>query len=143
MAWRLERESVNMPIHSCSEKAERAVCMATSSALMMVRVSSVPAASIYIVVEVGMCTTAAPSLGWPSMSEPSVYTQFSGIYFGFQGCGKGGASSLMGGRMLAVPVRGSLWTSVGSGWEDVYSSPSDAPVIGWSLEQPAESAWSG
>ncbi len=34
-----------------------------SSARMMVRVSSVLAASIYMVVEVGMCTTAARNLG--------------------------------------------------------------------------------
>ena len=52
----------------CSET----VCMATSSALMMVRLSSVPAASMNMVVVVGICTTAAPSLGKPLMSEPSV-----------------------------------------------------------------------
>ena len=41
----------------------RAVCMATSSARMMVRVSSVHVASMNMVVEVGISTNAAPSLG--------------------------------------------------------------------------------
>ena len=61
-----------MPIQVLVENAERAVGMATSSALMMVRVSSVLATSMYIVVLVGMCTTAAPKRGWPVMLEPSV-----------------------------------------------------------------------
>jgi 2-keto-3-deoxy-L-rhamnonate aldolase RhmA len=59
----LKRESVNIPIHSCSANVARAVCMATSSARMIVRVSSVPTASIQRVVEVGMCTIVAPNLG--------------------------------------------------------------------------------
>jgi hypothetical protein len=72
--------------------------MATSSARMMVRVSSHPAASIYIVLFVGMCITAAPSMGCPLMSEPLVYTHSSGEKWGVQGtrtgrvvhCGYGG-----------------------------------------------------
>ena len=52
-----------MPIQSWLSNVVRAVCMATNPALMMVRVSSVPAASMNMVVEVGICTTAAPSLG--------------------------------------------------------------------------------
>ena len=40
------REYVNMSIQSWVENGERAVCMATSSARMMVRVSSLPAASM-------------------------------------------------------------------------------------------------
>jgi len=48
MAWRLDRESVKMPIHSCVSNVVRAVCMATSSARTMVWVSSVPATSIYV-----------------------------------------------------------------------------------------------
>jgi hypothetical protein len=72
MAWRLDKESVNMPTHPCVENVVRAVWMATISARMMVRDSSVPAASMYIVVLVGMCTTAAPRRGCPLMSEPSV-----------------------------------------------------------------------
>ena len=71
-----------MPTQSWRSKVVRAVCMATNSALMMVRVSSVPAASTYIVVLVGMCTTAAPRRGWPVMFEPSVYTHCSGRNFG-------------------------------------------------------------
>ena len=72
MAWRLDRESVNMPIHSCVENVERSVCMAINYARMMVRVSSVPVAYMYMVVLVGMCTTTAPRRGWPVMSKPSV-----------------------------------------------------------------------
>ena len=46
MAYRLDKESVKTPIHSCAANVVRAVCMDTCSAHMMVRVSSVPAASI-------------------------------------------------------------------------------------------------
>ena len=56
-------ESLNMPIHSCDAKLVRAVCMATRSARLMVRVSSAPAASTYIVVLEGMYTTDAPRRG--------------------------------------------------------------------------------
>ncbi len=94
MACKLDRKSVNMPIHSCATKVVRAVCMATNSARMMVRVPSVPAASIYMVVAVGTWTMAAPSLGCPSMSEPSVCIQFSGMNLGVHWCGTGGGSPL-------------------------------------------------
>jgi len=46
MAWRLDRESVNIPIQSCVTNVVRAVYMATSYARMMVRVSFVPAVSM-------------------------------------------------------------------------------------------------
>jgi hypothetical protein len=46
--------------------------MATSSALVMVRVSSRPEASIYVVVGVGECMTDAPNRGFHVLSEPSV-----------------------------------------------------------------------
>ena len=73
-----------------------------------------------------------------------MYTQFSGIYFGVQGCGAGGAPSPMGGRRRAVPVSGSLSASAGSGWEDVYySSSRDALVLGCSLGLPKKFARSG
>ena len=108
-----------MPIYSCAAKVVRAVCMATSSARIIVRVSSVPAASIYMVVAVGTWTTAAPSLGWPFMSEPSVYTQFSGMYLGIHWCGAGGGSPLMAGRIVYGPVRGGIVAVLGSGCEDV------------------------
>ena len=119
MACKLDNESVNIPSHSCETKVFRAVCMATSSALMMVRVSSVPAASIYIVVAVGTWTTAAPSLGCPSMSEPSVYTQFSGMNLGIYCCGTGGGSPLVGGRIVYVPVNGGIVDGLGSACEEV------------------------
>ena len=37
-----------------------------------------------MVVAVGIWTTEAPDLGCPSILEPSVYTQISGMYFGVQ-----------------------------------------------------------
>ncbi len=86
---------------------------------MTVRVSSVPAASIYMVVAVGTWTTAAPSLGCPSMSEPSVYTQFSGMNLGVHRCGAGGGSLLVGGRIVYVPVNGGIVDSLGSACEEV------------------------
>ena len=69
----LERGYVKMPNHDWSSSLLRAVWMATSSARMMVRHSSHLAASIKIIVNVGMCTTAAPRPGWPLMSDPYVY----------------------------------------------------------------------
>ena len=93
--------------------------MATSSARMMVRVSSVPPASINILVEVGMCTIAAPNLGYPSMSELSVYTQFSGMNFGVHGCGTGGKHSLLGERVMDGPVKGGRLSSSGDKCADV------------------------
>ena len=133
MACKLDNESVNMPSHSCETKVFRAVCMATSSALMMVRVSSVPAASIYMVVAVGTWTTAAPSLGCPSMSEPSVYTQFSGMNLGNHWCVTGGGSPLVGGRIVCVPVNGGIVANLGSACEEVYPSVVVASVAIWAV----------
>ena len=65
----LDRESVKIPNQACSANVARAVCIATSSARIMVLVSSQPVASMKIVVHVGMCTTAAPSLGWPYLLD--------------------------------------------------------------------------
>ena len=73
MACRLESESVNIPSHGCASNVMRAVYRGvTSSARMMVRVSSNLAASMYSVVRDGMCTTAAPSRACLSMSKPYV-----------------------------------------------------------------------
>jgi hypothetical protein len=74
MAWRLDRESVRMPFNSCDANVVNVLCMATSSARMMVRVSFVPVTDMYTGVLVGMWTTAAPNRGWPVMSDPLVYT---------------------------------------------------------------------
>ena len=104
--------------------------MATSSARMMVRVSFVPTASIYMVVAVGTWTTAAPSLGCPSMSEPSVYTQFSGMNSGIQWCGTGGCFPLVGGWVVYVPIKGGIVSILGNTCEDVYPSYGVEPVFG-------------
>ena len=48
MAQRLDRKSVNMPIHSCVADVVRTACMATSSARMMVRVSYICSRDIYV-----------------------------------------------------------------------------------------------
>ena len=72
-----------------------------------------------MVVEVGMCTTYAPNLGYPSMSEPSVYNQFSGMNLAAHGCGAGGDPPFAGGRIVRVPSRGYIATSVGNICEDV------------------------
>ena len=89
MACRLDRESVKIPTHSCMENLSRAAYIATSSARMVVRVSSVPPTSIYMDVLVGTCTTAAPSRECPLMSEPSLYTHCSGWYLEFHSGGIG------------------------------------------------------
>jgi len=63
--------------------------MAISNARIIVLVSSEPAASIYIAVLDGICTTAAPSLAWSLMSEPSVHIHVSGVNFGVHHSGAG------------------------------------------------------
>ncbi len=117
----LEWESMKIPIQAWSSKVARAVCIATSSARMMVLVSSNPVASMKIVLLVGMCTTAAPSLGWPLMSEPSVYTHSSGTNFGIQGMRVGGVTALVVWRWPGGPSVGSAGASsrLGRGWENV------------------------
>jgi len=99
MAYRLERESMKMPNHELSSNLLRDVWMATSSARMMVRVSSQPVASMYMVVRVGMCTTAGPRREWPLMSEPYVYTHSFGVNLGVQGMGVGGVSAVVVSRL--------------------------------------------
>ena len=49
-----------------------------------------------------------------------MYTQFSGINFGVHGCGTGGEPSLLGGRIMDVPVMGGSLSSSGNGCVDVY-----------------------
>ncbi len=117
----LERESVKIPSQECPSNVARAGSIATSSARMMVLVSSHPVASMYIVVLVGMCTTAAPSLGCPLMSDPSVYTHVSGTNFGFQGMGAGGVSSHVVLRWFGELAVGSAGapSRLGRGWENV------------------------
>ena len=117
----LDRESVKIPNQACSANVARAVCIATSSARIMVLVSSQPAASMKILVLVNMCTTAAPSLGCPLMYEPSVYTHSSGTNFGIQGIGAGGISALIVLRWPGGPSVESAGapSRFGRGWENV------------------------
>jgi hypothetical protein len=106
---------VKTPINSCAANVVRTVCMATSSAHMMVRVSCDPAASIYMVMEVGMWTTEAPSLWCPSMSDPSAYAQFSGMYFGDHRWGTGGVPCCVGELVLVPQVKGCMAPNTGKG----------------------------
>ncbi len=86
--------------------------MATSSARMMVRVSSQPAASINIVVFVRMCTIAALSRGCPLMSEPSGYTYSSRENMGIKDIGIGGVSVAVAvGKACVFPILGSVRVS--------------------------------
>ncbi len=54
------------------------------------------------------------------MSEPSVYTQFSGMNFGVHGCGTGGEPVKSGGTSKIVPIMGGSLSSTGSNCVDVY-----------------------
>ncbi len=97
--------------------------MATSSARMIVgrsQVSSVPLASIYMVVHVGTCTTAAPKRGWPLISNPSVYTHCSGRNTGVHGCGIGAVDSADEGFEAPPSGREGMSIMPGRAWEDVY-----------------------
>ncbi len=64
MTGRLDREFVNIPMQSCDASVVWAVYLSTSSALMMVRISSAPAAYIYKLWYAWECE--------PLMSDPSV-----------------------------------------------------------------------
>ncbi len=63
--------------------------MATCFARIMVQFSRHPVASMYIVVCVGMCTTAASRRACPLMSDPSVNTHSYGVNIGVHGTGVG------------------------------------------------------
>ena len=92
--------------------------MATSSALMMVWVSSWPEASLCRVVDVGMWITAAPSRDSPSMRDPSVYIQFSGSNCGDHGIGSGALGRVsLGANRAAGSTSGG---ECGGGWEPAY-----------------------
>ena len=65
--------------------------MSASSARRTMLFSSSPVASIMIDVLVGLCMTAAPSLGLGSILDPSVYNQSSGLHSGVHGTGEGGS----------------------------------------------------
>ena len=54
------------------------------------------------------------------MSEPSVYTQFSGMNLGDHGCGAGGEPAVLGGRAVYASCRGGRVTRLGNDWEEVY-----------------------
>ncbi len=119
MACRLERESVKIPTHSCVANLSSAIWMAISSALMIVRVSSVLLASMDMVVQVERCANAAPSRGWPLMSEPSVYIHCSGRNMEVHGCG---VRAIYGadGSVESPPIgRQGMSIMPGRAWEDV------------------------
>jgi len=77
------------PSQEWSSNLVRVVWIATSSARMMVRVSSLPAASMYMVVRFGICTTAAPRRECLLISKSSVYTYSFGENLGCHGMGLG------------------------------------------------------
>jgi hypothetical protein len=54
MAWRLDMKSIHVPIHPLEASALRAAYMATTSAYVMVVISSVPLASMKMVVRMGI-----------------------------------------------------------------------------------------
>ena len=81
--------------------------MAASSARRTMLFSSRPVASIRMDVWVGLCITAAPSLGLGSILEPSVYTQSSGAHLGVQGAVAGGVCVLGAFGVLGASGRGS------------------------------------
>ena len=74
------------------------------------------------------------------MTEPFVYTQFFGMNLDVHGCGAGGDSPLMGGRIVCVPVRGFVVTSVGNFCEDVYPPDGVTIVDGWAVAGYGKSA---
>ncbi len=101
------RESVAILRSSRCRRVVSATCMAASSARRTMLFSSRPVASIRMVVWVGLCITAAPSLGLGSILEPSVYTQSSGSHLGVQGAAAGGVCVLGAFGVLGAIGRGS------------------------------------
>ena len=55
------------------------------------------------------------------MSNPSVYTEFSGMRFGVYGCGTGGVPGGKGSVVASPLGRGGASANVGRSWEDVYA----------------------
>ncbi len=94
--------------------------MATISARMIVRFSSVPPESMYMVVHVRTCITAAPKRGWPLMSEPSLYTNYSGRKMGVHGCGVGAMDVADGGVEAPPNGREGMSIKPRRAWEDMY-----------------------
>ena len=62
MALRLDFESVRIRDQDWSTNGVSTVCIAINVARIVMWVSSHPAASIFIVMHMGICTTAKPSL---------------------------------------------------------------------------------
>ncbi len=94
---------------------------------MMVRVSMVPPASMYMLIRVGTCTAASLRRWMPLILEPSVHIQFLRVYLGVQWCGVGGAFG--GRRDLVIPPYGrlDLFPMEGRVYEDLN------PLFLWSL----------
>ncbi len=82
---------------------------------MMVQIFPIPAASMYMVVRLGMWTNAAHNRGWPLMSDPSVYTQFSGVNLGVHGFETEGGPRRERGPAAAPIYKWGMYTTVGSG----------------------------
>ena len=93
----LKRGFVTIPIHSGVANVVKIVSnMATSPSRMIVLASCVPSASVYLVVRVGICATAAPRRWFSLISKPYVYIKLSGIYLGVQWCGVGEVLGVLG-----------------------------------------------
>ncbi len=90
--------------------------MAASSARRMMLFSSMPVASMRMVVFVGLCITEAPSLGLGSIFEPSVYTQASGSHMGVHGVVVGGLCAVCWVEMFGRVGSGSRLGGLGEWW---------------------------
>jgi hypothetical protein len=87
---------------------------------MIVRVSSVPLASIKMVVQVGTYNTAAPKRDWFLMLDPQANTHCSGTNMGVQRCGVDGVNGTEAGIEALPSGRRGMSTMPGRAWEDVY-----------------------
>jgi len=97
-----------MPIQLSFLFLSSATWMATSSALMMVCISSWPEASMYVVGAVGECMTEAPICGLPILREPLVYIHSVGLCRGCHNIGCGGERSRSG---VCFCIGLSVWRS--------------------------------
>ena len=105
--------------------------MATSSTRMLVRVSSVPDASVNMVVEVGICTTAAPSLTWVARYVGAV--RVNPVFWDKFRCPwvrDWWEPALLGGRFMDALVRGGRLFSSGNNCIDVYPPRDNSTAAG-------------
>jgi hypothetical protein len=112
IAWRLVCEPVKMPMHLTLFYLSKAIKMGANSALVMLRVSSWPEASIHVVVDVGEWIIEAPSRDLHFLgNRPYMYIRSVELWIGYHNLRFGGVgfgsrfglyAGVRSGRLIAL-----------------------------------------